>query len=301
MPKSETTKIFAERLSDLIADKNISLGKLEQMTGISKSALSKYTNDEAEAPITSIVKLAQYFDISADYLLGLSDARTADKDLQFVCDYTGLSAESIEKLRNYCIPDFSSIDASNTCEEDKQYEMKEMQEYRRILNNFILSNAFDSVVSHGWQVNHLNIAVVSFLAIYFGDYEYFFKLHEEENTVKNIQFFLNEFENDYVHNAFTDRMDMFSFQLQKAMLNYADELFIFNKFEDSILQRVFEWIQYVVWSSVHPVYKENGNIDKIQENIKQFKHEVYVDKIPKLKTIYEELKKGGINGGNTKA
>lgn len=102
MSKSETTSIFAERLTDLINDEKISLGKLEEATGISKSALSKYTNNEAEAPITNVVKLAKHFNVSADYLLGISGAPTNDKDLQFICDYTGLSLESVETLNKYC-------------------------------------------------------------------------------------------------------------------------------------------------------------------------------------------------------
>lgn len=100
MPKNETTETFAERLADLIADKNISLEKIGKEIGISKSTLSKYTNDEAEAPIGNLVKLANYFNVSADYLLGISEAKTNNKKLQFVCDYTGLSAEAIKKICN---------------------------------------------------------------------------------------------------------------------------------------------------------------------------------------------------------
>ncbi len=98
MPKNATTEKFAEILTDLIADKKISLEKLGNEIGVSKATLSKYTNNEAEAPIGNIVKLAKYFNVSTDYLLGVSSAKTNDKDLQFICDYTGLSAEAIETL-----------------------------------------------------------------------------------------------------------------------------------------------------------------------------------------------------------
>lgn len=118
MPKSEITTKFSEILSDLIgdqkADQKFSLGKLEQLTGISKSALSKYTNNESEASITSVVKLAKYFNVStdyllgtarskssADYLLGLTEGKTDEKYVQFICDYTGLSPEVIEKLHSF--------------------------------------------------------------------------------------------------------------------------------------------------------------------------------------------------------
>lgn len=54
---------------------------------------------ERKASLDQIVALAQHFNVSTDYLLGLSDAPTADKDLQFICDYTGLSLQSIALLR----------------------------------------------------------------------------------------------------------------------------------------------------------------------------------------------------------
>lgn len=51
-----------------------------------------------------IIAIANHFDVSADYLLGRSEAPTSDKDLQAVCDYTGLSPDTIKRLRE--IPSF---------------------------------------------------------------------------------------------------------------------------------------------------------------------------------------------------
>lgn len=46
-----------------------------------------------------IIAIANHFGVSADYLLGRSEAPTSDKDLQAVCDYTGLSPDTVERLR----------------------------------------------------------------------------------------------------------------------------------------------------------------------------------------------------------
>ena len=43
-------------------------------------------------------KIAKYFQVSADYLLGLSNTPTTDEDLKFICDYTGLSDTVINSL-----------------------------------------------------------------------------------------------------------------------------------------------------------------------------------------------------------
>ncbi len=45
-----------------------------------------------------IVALTEIFNVSADYLLGLVEPATQDRDLRFVCEYTGLSEKSVEQL-----------------------------------------------------------------------------------------------------------------------------------------------------------------------------------------------------------
>ncbi len=142
MPKNTTTEKFAEILADLIADKHISLEKIGKEIGVSKATLSKYTNDEAEAPIGNLVKLANYFNVSADYLLGISEAKTNDKDLQFVCDYTGLSAEAIENLKKISL-------YPHLCSNDMIFlnAMKEREVYFQCKNDLLQSSAINHIIS----------------------------------------------------------------------------------------------------------------------------------------------------------
>lgn len=98
MTGTETTKAFQTRFEDLMIENGTTLRDIANDTGISRAALNNYANDKAEIGINNVVKLAKYFNVSADYLLGLSDAKTNDKDLQDVCDFTGLSIEAVEML-----------------------------------------------------------------------------------------------------------------------------------------------------------------------------------------------------------
>lgn len=94
-----TTKTFADRLSDLVQEKKDSGSNHEQICaelGVATGALSQWMSDVSTANIDALAKIANYFGVSCDYLLGLSDAPTNDPDLAAACDLTGLSKEAVE-------------------------------------------------------------------------------------------------------------------------------------------------------------------------------------------------------------
>jgi transcriptional regulator with XRE-family HTH domain len=59
--------------------------------------------------INHLCKLAEFYDVSAEYLLGLSDVKTAVPDLRAMCEYTGLSEEALQNLKR-----FNSAEAYST-------------------------------------------------------------------------------------------------------------------------------------------------------------------------------------------
>ena len=64
-----------ERLKDLrVVDKHLTLEQLAEQTGLSKSALGKYeTDDYKDISPFAIATLADFYGVSADYLMGLSE------------------------------------------------------------------------------------------------------------------------------------------------------------------------------------------------------------------------------------
>ena len=67
-----------ERLKDLRVEQGLNLEELAQKTGISKSALGSYENDNDEYKEInhgSLSKLADFYQVSVDYLLGLTNNR----------------------------------------------------------------------------------------------------------------------------------------------------------------------------------------------------------------------------------
>ena len=72
-----------ERLKDLRVERRMKLEELAEATGLSKSALGSYeTDDYKDISPFSIVTLAEYYGVSTDYLLGVSEMKNhPDTDL----------------------------------------------------------------------------------------------------------------------------------------------------------------------------------------------------------------------------
>lgn len=65
--------VLAERLKTLRTEKNIGQNKLAKDINVSNASISYWENGKQEPSAEAIFKLAEYFDVSADYILGLID------------------------------------------------------------------------------------------------------------------------------------------------------------------------------------------------------------------------------------
>lgn len=104
MAKTETTKTFGERLSELVElkrDSNYTTNQKKQAEemNVPYSSFRKYLNDGAECGISYLVQIAKYYDVSTDFLLGTSDTPTTDPNVQMICEYTGLSKEAVDFIK----------------------------------------------------------------------------------------------------------------------------------------------------------------------------------------------------------
>lgn len=70
---------FGERIQYLRAQKHISRNELALALGIKYAALSKYEKDERQPDYDTLAQIANYFDVSTDYLLGQTDIPIARK------------------------------------------------------------------------------------------------------------------------------------------------------------------------------------------------------------------------------
>jgi transcriptional regulator with XRE-family HTH domain len=64
---------FAQKLKELRIEKNVRQHELANILGISARAVSFYENGERECDFDTLIKICKYFNVTTDYILGLSD------------------------------------------------------------------------------------------------------------------------------------------------------------------------------------------------------------------------------------
>ena len=64
---------FSERLRQLRTAAGLSQMEFSKRIGVSKSSVNMYERGERELPLWAAIKLAEYYHVSLDYLVGLSD------------------------------------------------------------------------------------------------------------------------------------------------------------------------------------------------------------------------------------
>lgn len=93
------------RLKYLRTEKNEGLDKVAKYLNVTVQTISNYENEKRDMSPETIIKLAEYYNVSTDYLLGKSDIRTPIdiNNIHFAnnggIDTKGLTNADIEELR----------------------------------------------------------------------------------------------------------------------------------------------------------------------------------------------------------
>ena len=97
--------IYLNRLKFLRTEKGENLEKIAKYLDVSIQTISNYENGKREMTPDTIIKLADYFEVTTDYLLGKSDIRNPEeiKNIKFAnaggLDTEGLDNEDLEELQ----------------------------------------------------------------------------------------------------------------------------------------------------------------------------------------------------------
>ncbi len=90
--------VFRERLNQLLRESGGTIVSFAASLGISRQSLGYYLNGERIPDALILRQMAEKCNVSADWLLGLSDAKKNTPSTRAACAYTGLSEDAVNAL-----------------------------------------------------------------------------------------------------------------------------------------------------------------------------------------------------------
>lgn len=89
--------VFPIRLRELIDEKKVSQQEVADYVGVKRQTIAQWKDGKTAPDIYNFQKLAQYFEVPYEYLLGESDSK--EKENLYLEEALGLSDEAIQTLR----------------------------------------------------------------------------------------------------------------------------------------------------------------------------------------------------------
>lgn len=80
---------FGARLENLLEERNISQKQLSNDLHIAPSTLNGYLRRDREPDFTTLIELAKFFDVTTDYLLGITNLRCPFPSTDYYNDEEG--------------------------------------------------------------------------------------------------------------------------------------------------------------------------------------------------------------------
>jgi len=109
--KVSTMESFKERLKELREEAGISMQQLANAIGVSNAAVCKWENGIAEPKVCYLIRLADYFNCTADFLIGRTDdlgevvtpqvthtPKIGASELKLITKYKAISDPNVKKL-----------------------------------------------------------------------------------------------------------------------------------------------------------------------------------------------------------
>ena len=190
----DTQYTIALKLNELIDKKELTLDTISKETEIKKSSMSCYTAGTAEPGSDAIKKLAQYLNVSSDYLLGLTDAPTTNPNERWAIEYTGISKEAYDIFH-------------------KGYNNKERPLYSQIVSTLIESKTIDNLVD---LIERTLITQEQYKTL-FGEDD-----TQRQNTLETLEYQFNK----QISKMYDSIIDTLSKKLSREITNIAEQHFL---------------------------------------------------------------------------
>lgn len=145
---------FATRLRELLDQSAIPQTALANYIGVTRQAVSSYSLGTSVPDIEKFEKIADYFEVSTEYLLGRTDIKKADASKQATAEYLGLSEEAIDAIHN-----LQGIHLEQNIENDYKLTVKEKEPLPEIYSDWLATADLSELMSNVWKMLCSTIAM----------------------------------------------------------------------------------------------------------------------------------------------
>lgn len=87
--------MIAKRLKELRKEKKLSQVEVANLLDMSKTGYAGYEQDTSKPPIDTLIFLAEFYNVSTDYLLGITDIKYNQDEINF---FNELKEKNIDQL-----------------------------------------------------------------------------------------------------------------------------------------------------------------------------------------------------------
>lgn len=97
---------FAEKLKELRSQQKISQEELAKAIGVSRSTIAGYETKSREPDLSTLVKIATYFNVSVDYLIDSSEdaylkLKLTNEEKKLLQNVSSLTPNQLAKLNEF--------------------------------------------------------------------------------------------------------------------------------------------------------------------------------------------------------
>lgn len=176
---------FSARLTNLRIEKELKREELAKELNCSVSAIANYENGNRKPDFDTLILLADFFNTTTDYLLCRTNVKNPNADIRAICEYTGLSELSVNRLHSF-------------------QSFKEIAILNRFLDDDYISNYCEIALNCDYMLYELSIAESEFMEQF-----------NENNGLIN-----QELLNSYMEitKDTSDKIDMYLFRIQQLSL-----------------------------------------------------------------------------------
>jgi transcriptional regulator with XRE-family HTH domain len=248
--------------------------KLAEYCGVARQSVAQWKDGKTKPDIYYLEKIAEFFNCSTDYLIGLTDIKSTDKDIQAIGNYTGLEEKTINTLQ--LINDTGKID---------ELMAYEVQNELKILNAVIVGIAYNTnILKEICHVEYIKTEIAYLEQISDSDFEI-----EYPNSFN--YFFIssdNKKRKEEMKNDLCERHDRKHWEISKKFAQMIDDI-LGSTSKELLLDKLSdeEYIKNIKRKHTEYINKQetdkNKNIDEVLADIE--------NEYTRLKTYWIKIKK----------